>query len=78
MELSTGNGEVLATFGDGPDPLYEQALALVTSPDGKASISYVQRHLSISYHRAAQLLEGMEKAGVVGKMDGSGSRKVLA
>ena len=77
MELSTGSGEVLATFG-GQDPLYEQAVALVCRSNGKASISYVQRNLFIGYHRAAELLEDMEKAGVVSPMNSIGARKVLA
>lgn len=63
---------------DAPDPLYDQAVELVRSPDGKASISYVQRKLRIGYNRAARLLECMENAGIVGRMDANGARKVVA
>ncbi|MBI2750851.1 hypothetical protein DBR23_05910 [Acidovorax sp. HMWF018] len=53
-----------------------QASELVRK-DRKASISYVQRKLLIGYNRAARLLESMEKAGVVSRMDSSGARTVL-
>lgn len=56
---------------------YNEAVALVCAPDGKASISYVQRHLRIGYNAAARLLEDMEKNGIVSVMDSSGMRQVL-
>ena len=62
--------------GEEPDPLYEQAVEVVTSTR-KASISIVQRHLVIGYNRAARLVEAMETAGIVSPMDRSGDRKVL-
>ena len=58
------------------DPLYDQAVAIVLE-NKRASISLVQRHLRIGYNRAARLLEDMEKAGLVSKMSGSGSREIL-
>lgn len=64
-------------FGDEDDPMYEQACAIVTGPDGRASISYVHRKLLIGYNRAARLLEAMEKAGIVSRMSASGQRDVL-
>ena len=69
-------GKVIATFGAGPDPLYEQALELVRK-DKRPSISLVQRHLKIGYNRAAGLLEAMEAAGAVSAMDSEGKRAVL-
>lgn len=74
--LTDGSGNELATFGDGPDPLYEQAKDLVIK-ERRASISLVQRHLRIGYNRAARLIEAMEKNGVVSAQDESGSRTVL-
>jgi S-DNA-T family DNA segregation ATPase FtsK/SpoIIIE len=43
----------------------------------KASISLVQRHLSIGYNKAANLLESMEKAGLVSAMNARGQREIL-
>jgi S-DNA-T family DNA segregation ATPase FtsK/SpoIIIE len=63
--------------GGESDPLYDQAVAIVLE-NKRASISLVQRHLRIGYNRAARLLEDMEKAGLVSKMSGSGSREILA
>ncbi|MFV1993325.1 MAG: DNA translocase FtsK, partial [Acidiferrobacterales bacterium] len=59
------------------DPLYDEALAIVTETR-RASISGVQRRLRIGYNRAARLVEQMEKAGVVGPLQSNGSREVLA
>lgn len=63
--------------GGGPDPLLDQARALVTGSEGKGSISYVQRKLMIGYNRAARLLEALEIEGVVSPMNGAGGRTVL-
>lgn len=56
--------------------LYEQAVALVVR-EGKASTSFVQRHLQIGYNRAARLIERMEKEGVVGPPNHVGKREIL-
>jgi len=77
VEITDSSGETLVTFGDGPDPMYDQAMAIVRK-DGKPSISLVQRHLKIGYNRAARLIEAMEVAGMVSPMDSSGSRILIA
>lgn len=62
--------------GDGPDPLYGNAVQVVLA-NRRASISLVQRHLAIGYNRAARLLEDMEKQGVVSHMHSNGTRDIL-
>ena len=63
--------------GGSGDDLYDQAVALVIR-EGKASTSFVQRHLQIGYNRAARMIEKMETEGVVGKPNHVGKREVLA
>jgi S-DNA-T family DNA segregation ATPase FtsK/SpoIIIE len=63
--------------GDEVDPLYDEAVAVVTETR-KASISYVQRRLKIGYNRAARMIEEMEASGVVSMVQSNGSREVLA
>ncbi|MCK7593047.1 DNA translocase FtsK [Pseudomarimonas salicorniae] len=63
--------------GDESDPLYDQAVAIVTETR-RASISGVQRRLKIGYNRAARLIEAMESAGIVTAPEHNGDRKVLA
>ncbi len=58
------------------DPLYDKAVEIVLK-NQKASISLVQRHLAIGYNKAANLLEAMEKAGLVTAMNGRGQREIL-
>ena len=61
---------------DGETGLFDQAVALVAR-EGKASTSFIQRHLSIGYNRAAKLIEQMEKEGIVGPANHVGKREVL-
>ncbi|WP_454830792.1 DNA translocase FtsK [Pseudoxanthomonas wuyuanensis] len=68
----TGNGG-----GDESDPLYDEAVRIVTE-SRRASISGVQRRLKIGYNRAARLIEAMEAAGVVTPPEHNGDRQVLA
>ena len=67
----------IAGASDGEKGLFDQAVALV-SREGKASTSFIQRHLSIGYNRAAKLIEQMEKEGVVSQANHVGRREVLA
>jgi S-DNA-T family DNA segregation ATPase FtsK/SpoIIIE len=75
-----GTGALPGMLGGNTDAeasLYDQAVALVTR-EGKASTSFIQRHLNIGYNRAAKLIEQMEKEGVVGPANHVGKREVLA
>ena len=58
------------------DPLLGQARQLVAE-HGRASVSFIQRHLRIGYNRAASLMESLEQAGVVTAMRADGSREVI-
>jgi S-DNA-T family DNA segregation ATPase FtsK/SpoIIIE len=60
----------------GENALYDQAVSLVAR-EGKASTSFIQRHLQIGYNRAAKLIEQMEKDGVVSAANHVGKREVL-
>lgn len=61
---------------DGDDDLYTQAVNIVRT-ERKASISYIQRCLRIGYNRAANLVEEMEKNGVLSSPNHSGKREIL-
>ena len=64
-----------SAMGDEGD-LYEQAVAVVVR-DKKPSISYVQRQLRIGYNRAADLIDRMEREGIVSKASPTGRREIL-
>jgi S-DNA-T family DNA segregation ATPase FtsK/SpoIIIE len=71
-----GLGGLGGEAGGESDPLYDRAVEIVLK-NQKASISLVQRHLSIGYNKAANLLEAMEKAGLVSAMNARGQRDIL-
>ncbi|MGE0222797.1 MAG: DNA translocase FtsK [Acetobacteraceae bacterium] len=66
----------IAGASDGEKGLFDQAVAVVAR-EGKASTSFIQRHLNIGYNRAAKLIEQMEKEGIVGPANHVGKREVL-
>ncbi len=66
----------IAGASDGEKGLFDQAVAVVAR-EGKASTSFIQRHLNIGYNRAAKLIEQMEKEGIVGAANHVGRREVL-
>ncbi|MFN3230618.1 MAG: DNA translocase FtsK [Alphaproteobacteria bacterium] len=73
LDMAAGGG---SDGGNSDDALYDQAVALVAR-EGKASTSFVQRHLQIGYNRAARIIERMEKEGVVSSANHVGKREVL-
>lgn len=58
------------------DELYDKALSIVLS-EGKVSTSFIQRHLSIGYNRAAKIVDVMEKEGVISAPNHVGKREIL-
>lgn len=81
----------IAEFGEGSDGIdgnfltdksdmdekFSDALAIVREHN-RCSTSFLQRHLSIGYNRAAKIVESMEKAGYVGPVQNArGDREIF-
>lgn len=66
----------MAGAAEGERGLFDQAVDLVAR-EGKASTSFIQRHLQIGYNRAAKLIEQMEKEGIVSPANHVGKREIL-
>ncbi len=77
LVASGGGGDAGGEDGDITlDPLYEQAKEVILS-DKKTSISYLQRKLQIGYNRSANLIEQLEKMGVLSPPNAKGQREIL-
>ena len=72
-----GQGGGFAAENRGEDELFDEAVTFVLETR-KTSISSLQRHLRIGYNRAANLMEALERAGIVSAPELGGSRKILA
>ena len=72
----TYGSHITVPSGNSDDDIYNQALKIVMETRS-ASASFLQRRLRIGYNRAANLIEEMERRGVVGPSQGSKPRKVL-
>jgi S-DNA-T family DNA segregation ATPase FtsK/SpoIIIE len=76
--------EILRPRGDGreegadevPDELYDQAVLVVTQLE-RVSISLLQRKMGIGYNRSADLIERLEREGIIGPANGIKPREVL-
>ena len=66
----------IAAASDADKSLFDQAVDVVAR-EGKASTSFIQRHLNIGYNRAAKLIEQMEKEGIVSPANHVGKREIL-
>lgn len=70
-------GEVNPTLAQSSgDELFDKAVEIVAR-DRKVSTSYIQRQLRIGYNRAADLVDRMEREGMVSAPDHVGRRKIL-
>ncbi len=67
MDSGTNNEE---------NDLYNQAISIIQR-DKKVSTSYIQRQLRIGYNRAANIVERMEKEGIVSPPNHVGRREIL-
>ena len=67
----------IAAASDAEKSLFDQAVDVVVR-EGKASTSFIQRHLNIGYNRAAKLIEQMEREGIVSPANHVGKREILA
>lgn len=69
-----------AAVGDGDsgekDDIYEDAVRVIMQTR-QASVSILQRRLSLGYGRAGRLLDAMERGGIVGPYCGSKAREIL-
>ncbi len=76
----TGTSEDGVEYSDeqlgSKDEKYDEAVKCVAM-HRVASASFLQRRLGVGYNRAANLIEEMERQGVVGPAQGSKPRKVL-
>ena len=60
----------------GGDDLYQQAVSIVLQ-NKRPTTSYIQRQLQIGYNKAANLIERMEREGIVSKASATGRREIL-
>jgi S-DNA-T family DNA segregation ATPase FtsK/SpoIIIE len=58
------------------DPLYEEAKEIILT-DKKTSISYLQRKLQIGYNRSANIIDQLQKTGILSEPNAKGNREIL-
>ena len=76
-EEGSSAGSAAGVLGeDELDELYEEAKEIILS-EQKTSISYLQRRLKIGYNKAANIIEQMEKMGVLSPVNAKGQRDIL-
>jgi S-DNA-T family DNA segregation ATPase FtsK/SpoIIIE len=61
---------------DNVDELFEEAKEIILK-ERRTSISYLQRRLQIGYNRAANIIEQMERAGILSPPNSKGQREIL-
>jgi DNA segregation ATPase FtsK/SpoIIIE, S-DNA-T family len=62
--------------GNSGDELYDKAVDIVLR-ERKASTSFIQRQLQLGYNKAANLVERMEREGIIGPANAMGKREVF-
>jgi len=61
---------------EGLDELFEEAKEIILK-ERRTSISYLQRRLQIGYNRAANIIEQLERMGVLSPPNAKGQREIL-
>jgi len=61
---------------EGLDELFEEAKEIILK-EKRTSISYLQRRLQIGYNRAANIIEQMERMGILSPPNSKGQREIL-
>ncbi len=69
------NGGLFGSSEGSGDELYDKAVDIVLR-ERKASTSFIQRHLQIGYNKAANLVERMEREGLIGPASPTGKREI--
>lgn len=75
-EPTPSRGSNRGSDSDGNNEMYDRAVDLVVR-EQRASTSFVQRHLSIGYNRAANIIDQMESEGIISSANHVGRRNVL-
>lgn len=65
----------IANDGQEHDALFNDAVQFITDT-GKASATVFQRHFRIGFARAGSLLDELEKAGIIGPVNGAKAREI--
>ena len=77
--LKSDDSDEIGSNSNGPlelDPLFEKAKEVVLT-DRKTSISYLQRKLQIGYNRSANIIDQLEKMGVLSPPNNKGQREII-
>jgi len=75
-EMAEESGEGGAG-GNSGDELYDRAVAVILR-ERKVSTSFIQRHLQIGYNRAANIIDRMEREGLISAANHVGKREILS
>jgi DNA segregation ATPase FtsK/SpoIIIE, S-DNA-T family len=75
LDEADEDAEAASRSARAAEALYERAVGIVLN-EQKASASYLQRRLAVGYNRAADLVERMEREGVVSAPGLGGRRQV--
>lgn len=73
---TTTSKNIMLEDGEERDAMFDDAINLIQAT-GKASASLLQRRLKLGYARAARVLDQLERAGIIGPVNGAKPREIL-